>query len=208
MAELSLMPNGMQQFCDENGVPYLAGTVGMYVPNTLTYKDSWVDQDHLALNSDPITLDAAGRCVIWGEGNYRQILKDIHGNTVWDKLTRFTDVASATSVLYDLPVFIQGLAEAGEEYPRFVVPRGLQLPAGLTNSVAKIKVNPLATMTFTLFKNGVSIGTVAFSTLGVATMTFAAPVSFVSGDVFSMNAPAIQDAAGSGISFTFVFTVT
>ncbi len=209
MAELALLPNGMQQFCDENGVPYLGGTVGMYVPNTLTYKESWVDPDHNASNEDPITLDAAGRCIIWGEGIYRQILKDIHGNEVWDRPTRFTDNSEAdVETLYDLPVYIQDFPEVSEEFPRFAVPRALRLPAGLTNSVAKIQNNPAATMTFTLYKNGVSIGTIAFSTAGVPTITFAIAVDFVSGDIFSMIAPAVQDASGSDISMTFVFTVT
>lgn len=208
MAELSLLPNGMQQFADENGVPYLGGTVGMYVPNTLTPKDSWVDQDHLALNEDPITLDAAGRCVIWGEGNYRQILKDINGNTIWDKLTRFTDNSSlSVETIYDLPVYIQDFPLAGEEYPRYAVSRAMTLPAGLTGTVAKIQTNPTATMTFTLYKNDVSIGTIAFATNGVATLTMASQVSFVAGDIFSMIAPAIQDITGQDISITFVFTV-
>lgn len=207
MAELSLLPNGMQQFCDENGVPYLAGTVGMYVPNTLTYKDNWQDQDHFALNEDPITLDAAGRCVIWGEGNYRQILKDLNGNTIWDKLTRFTDPASESETVYDLPIFIGGFPDDGEVFPIVTEVRATELPAGLTNSQFYIEDNPTATMTFTIQKNGLSIGTVAFSTLGVPTVTFVADVGFVAGDRFSLVAPSPQDLTGANVSFTFVFTV-
>lgn len=208
MAELALMPNGMQQFCDENGVPYLGGTVGMYVPNTLTYKENWVDQDHFALNEDPITLDAAGRCVIWGEGNYRQILRDINGNLVWDKLTRFTDNSDAdTTTVYDLPVSIGGFPDEGEVFPIVTEVRNTRLPAGLTNSRFYIATNPSATMTFTIQKNGINIGSVSFSTLGVPTVTFASLVNFVAGDRFSLTAPTPQDVTGSDVSFTFVFTV-
>jgi Concanavalin A-like lectin/glucanases superfamily len=105
MAHLQLIPNGEQQFCDANGEPFALGTVGMYVPNTLNEKDTWQDRDHLALNTNPIDLDAAGRCVIWGNGAYRQILKDVNGNTVWDKETQVIDAddilapASTTEVL-------------------------------------------------------------------------------------------------------------
>jgi len=211
MAHLSLLPNGMQQFADANGVPYLAGTVNMWIPNTETTKPSWVDMDHLALNTDPIILDAAGRCVIWGEGIYRQVLKDINGNTIWDKLTLYHDFSDiVVSSLYDLPVFFQGFPEANEEYPRFVIPRSLRLPAGLTASQAKLKANPSATMTFALWKNhptGAQIGTIAFSTLGVPTFTFASNVDFAAGDIFSIFAPVSQDATGANVSFAFVFTV-
>lgn len=99
MSHLQLLPNGMQQFFDSSGNPLALGTVGMYVPNTLTFKDNWQDSGHSALNSDPIVLDAAGRCVIWGSGTYRQLLKDVNGNTIWDKLTLVSDIDSASADL-------------------------------------------------------------------------------------------------------------
>lgn len=105
MSHLQLIPNGEQVFVDANGEPYALGTVGMYVPNTLNDKDTWQDRDHVALNTNPIDLDAAGRCVIWGEGAYRQILKDLNGNTIWDRITQVFDVdeilpaATVTEVL-------------------------------------------------------------------------------------------------------------
>ena len=34
----TLLPNGMQQFVDGNGVPLAGGSVAFYVPNTLTQK--------------------------------------------------------------------------------------------------------------------------------------------------------------------------
>lgn len=88
----TLLPNGEQQFADGNGVPYAAGTVGMYIPNTLTPKTTWKDSGETLPNTNPIVLDAAGRAIIYGSGQYRQILKDQFGTTVWDQLT--TDVLS------------------------------------------------------------------------------------------------------------------
>lgn len=209
MAHLSLLPNGMQQFSDENGVPYLGGFVYMWVPNTETDKDTWVDMDHLALNTNPIVLDAAGRAIIWGEGIYRQKLTDQFGNEIWDRLTLYHDSSDDAEVttLYDLPVFIQSFPGISEEYPRFVVPRALSLPAALTASRFSIKNAPTALMTFTLYKNGVSIGSVAFAaTTGTPTATFASQVGFVAGDIFSMTAPGTQDVSGANVSMTFVFT--
>jgi hypothetical protein len=37
------------------------------------------------LNTNPIQLDAAGRCVMYGDGDYRLILRDAAGNQVWDQ---------------------------------------------------------------------------------------------------------------------------
>lgn len=81
-----LLPNGMQTFVDQNGKPFSGGSVYMYVPNTTTDKLTWQDQAKTSPNAQPIPLDAAGRCTIWGEGDYRQILKDSGGNTIWDKI--------------------------------------------------------------------------------------------------------------------------
>lgn len=80
------LQNGEQQFIDANGKPLDGGTVDFYIPNTTTRKNTWQDQALTILNTNPVVLDAAGRAVIWGTGSYRQILKDKHGNLVWDKV--------------------------------------------------------------------------------------------------------------------------
>jgi len=87
LAQSVLLPNGKQQFLDENGDPLASGTVGMYVPATLTPKNTWQDPTNSTLNANPIVLDSAGEALIYGSGVYRQIVKDVFGNTVWDALT-------------------------------------------------------------------------------------------------------------------------
>lgn len=66
------------------------GSVGFYIPNTLTFKQTWQDSGEVTLNQSPVPLDQNGCAVIYGAGIYRQILKDSLGNTVWDKLTAST----------------------------------------------------------------------------------------------------------------------
>lgn len=83
----SLLPNGEQQFCDANGAPYAGGLVYFYVPSTLTYKDTYQDAAQTILNTNPVVLDAAGRAVIYGNGDYRQRLVDGLGNLIWDQET-------------------------------------------------------------------------------------------------------------------------
>jgi len=81
----SLVPNGKQQFIDINGNPLVGGFVYMYTPLTLVFKDTWQDAGQLAMNTNPVVLDSRGQAVIYGVGDYRQILTDSLGNLIWDK---------------------------------------------------------------------------------------------------------------------------
>lgn len=80
-----LVPNGKQTFLDANGDPLSSGLVYMYVPASTTDKDTWEDSAETTLNVNPVELDAAGRAVIYGDGIYRQLVKDSLGNTIWDQ---------------------------------------------------------------------------------------------------------------------------
>lgn len=73
------------QFCDANGHPYSAGTLETYVRDTTTPKATWADPLQASLNANPITLDAAGRCTLWGDGDYRLVLRDAAGTLIWDQ---------------------------------------------------------------------------------------------------------------------------
>lgn len=84
----SLLPNGEQTFVDANGQPYAAGKVYFYTPGTLTPKTTWRDSGQTVANANPVVLDSAGRALIYGNGTYRQVLKDLFGNTIWDQLTQ------------------------------------------------------------------------------------------------------------------------
>lgn len=73
------------QFCDANGHPFAGGTIATYIVGTDTPRDTWVDPEQVSLNTNPIVLDAAGRCLMWGDGEYRLVLKDAAGNLIWDQ---------------------------------------------------------------------------------------------------------------------------
>lgn len=88
MATATLLPNGEQQFIDADGQPYANGSVGFYIPTTMTPKITWADAGETTPNTNPIILDSAGRAIIYGSGQYRQILKDSLGNVIWDVLTQ------------------------------------------------------------------------------------------------------------------------
>ena len=84
-----LLPSPELQFADANGRPYAAGTLETYVPGGSTPKATWNDPagggGHL--NTNPLILDSAGRCTLYGDGAYRLVLRDALGNLVWDAVT-------------------------------------------------------------------------------------------------------------------------
>jgi microcystin-dependent protein len=86
-AQATLLPNAKQVFLDSVGNPLVGGTVTSFVPNSTTKKTTWQDAGQTENNTNPVILDAAGRAVIYGQGNYRQLVKDADGNTIWDAPT-------------------------------------------------------------------------------------------------------------------------
>lgn len=83
----SLLPNAVQQFFDNNGNPLTSGKVTTYAAGTSTLKTTWKDSAETLPNTNPITLDGGGKAIIYGSGNYRQVVKDRNGNLIWDAVT-------------------------------------------------------------------------------------------------------------------------
>lgn len=99
----TLLPNGEQQFTDNNGLPLSAGCVFFYVPGTTTPKATYQNSAQTVANTNPVQLDAAGRAIIYGTGTYRQIVRASNGTgtpcspsgvQIWDQLTASTDSSS------------------------------------------------------------------------------------------------------------------
>lgn len=80
-----VLANPCPQFCDANGKPYAGGSLATYAKGTTAPKQTWRDPDQVAVNTNPITLDGAGRCVMFGDGDYRMVLTDAQGNLIWDQ---------------------------------------------------------------------------------------------------------------------------
>lgn len=102
---LAQLPNGRQQFINANGAPLVGGTVGTYIPSTLTPKATYTDSTGSTSNANPLTLDALGSAAIWGNGLYRQIVKDSSGNVIWDTTSyapgQITITTTSTGQFFD-----------------------------------------------------------------------------------------------------------
>lgn len=95
----SLLPPGKAIFLSPNGTPLSGGSIATYVPNTTTPKTTWIDSGEATPNTNPITLDSAGGCVLYGSGAYRTIVKDSLGNLIYDAITQDTlSLLSASGV--------------------------------------------------------------------------------------------------------------
>ncbi len=117
----TLLPPGESTFLDANGNPLSSGTVTFYVPGTTTPKNTWQDAAGTILNTNPVVLNAAGRAIIYGSGEYREIVKDSAGNTIWDQLT--ADTAPTTGISW-------GGTSGGSANAQTVVASGFSKTAG------------------------------------------------------------------------------
>lgn len=93
----NILPNARTIFIDGNGTPLAAGSVFFYVPNTSTFKTTWQDSGTTIPNTNPVILDASGTALIFGSGQYRQVVEDSLGNTIWDNITIDPGYAIITS---------------------------------------------------------------------------------------------------------------
>jgi len=93
----SILPPAKTTFLDNNGKPLTSGKVYFYVPSTTTPKTTWQNSNETTANTNPVILDAAGRAIIYGDGTYRQIVKDRYDNVIWDQVTSSTGSGSSAS---------------------------------------------------------------------------------------------------------------
>lgn len=100
-ADATLLPNATQWFMDNNGKSLANGKVYFYTPGTTTGKTVWSDAAKTTPQSQPVALGASGRpgLPIYGDGSYRQIVKDQFNNTIWDLVTASTGSGGSTPVV-------------------------------------------------------------------------------------------------------------
>lgn len=107
-------------------------------------------------------------------------------------------------------VFVSGQPNSGETLLQYTVADHMTLFAGLPGTVIHANTPTQSHVSYTLNKNGSAIGSIDFvgpSPFSVS-VTFPANVTFVPGDIITLVAPALPDAAQADISFTIVASLT
>lgn len=125
-AQAALVPNAKQTFLGTTGAPLASGTVFMYVPGSTNKKTTWVDPNQASSNINPVALDAAGRAIIWGQGSYRQVVKDRNGVTIWDAVTDSPGSSSPSGATGTDTAPVGSIMD----YSGFTVPTNWQLAYG------------------------------------------------------------------------------
>lgn len=114
--------------------------------------------------------------------------------------------AAAASYPMDIGFDVEGLTSNAEVVGRFTFARAAQIAAGASGS-AKAGTAATGSTTYTLKKNGSSIGTAIFGVGGtVATISITSLTTVVAGDQITLVGPATADATLANVGFTFSFT--
>lgn len=128
----------------------------------------------------------------------------------WDASGNLVDGGAAVtgSQPYDVVCSLPGKPGAGATVLLLTYTRTVSFPGNFSGSRGTVGVNPTATATYNVNKNGSSIGTIAVSTGGVVTFTTTggAAQSFSAGDRMTVIAPGTQDATMSDVAVTFAGT--
>lgn len=95
--------NPKVQFFKDNGHVAANYKLYTYVTGTTTLSTTWQDLNQSTANTNPITLDARGECLIWLDPAvvYRLVLKTNAGATVWtvDNITGATPATFMTDLI-------------------------------------------------------------------------------------------------------------
>ena len=132
-----LLTSVVTQFFDEYGDPLVGGQVYTYEANTTTPKKTYADPDGNTPNTNPITLDAAGRAKIYlEEGAYRVRVLSKKGVLVIDsnKLSRYvtnTELAEYMSSVEDSLLELQEAKEAMNVMAQVVITESKDAPSGI-----------------------------------------------------------------------------
>lgn len=102
-----------------------------------------------------------------------------------------------------IPLYAAGTLDPGEVIVQYVAPQTVVLPINFVNSQAYCETAPTGSSVFTIYKNGVSVGTCTFAAASkTGTFSVAAPVTLAAGDRLTMTAPNPADVSLEQVSFT------
>ena len=124
-------------------------------------------------------------------------------NTTWMLAT------PAQSVPFDLSGYVPGLPQSSAKLMLFASARAFSIPANFTGSIAKSDIAPTGSPVYSIIKNGTQVATLTFSS-GSNSGTFStqAAISFATGDILGVVAPASVDTTHQEIMWTFLANAT
>jgi hypothetical protein len=139
-----------------------------------------------------------------GAGDVEEIVCTPLARSLLDDTTEPAARTTLGANAYDIAVFSGGTSENSQVVFVMDAVRDFTLPEDLVGSLFNANVAATASTTYTILKNGVSVGSVGWGIGGtVGTPTFASDVTYGTGDVFEVRGPAIADATLADVRFVF-----
>lgn len=163
--------------------------------STLSYQQINIPTSAFAINGVPVTtleMQVTGSSGSASIGWYVDAITLQGGsNTIYTQL--FNVVASYI-----------GKPAAGATIYVLTLTDPISIPSNFAGAAASCGVNPTSTSTYSVLKNGTSVGTIALSTACKITgsTTGNAAVTWASGDRMTITAPSPQDATASDVGIT------
>lgn len=149
-----------------------------------------------------VKSDAAGTTVVLTNGQKAVIRQDHDDMSV-------VALYVGSTVPYDVGCSITGKPDDNVEVMKFMAVRAIDFPDDFAGSYGHVGTNPTSTASFTIKKNGSTIGTISINTSGVFTFnTTGAGTSLAAGDRISVQTPTPQDATLADVAWTFLGTRT
>lgn len=153
---LSLLLEAVQSYEDNSGRPLSGGLLYTYDAGTLNPKATYKDLAGTIPNTNPIVLDARGEATVYGDGNYRMVLKDALEATIWDR----DNVSASGTAGADAALALLGVDTGANQGPTYIGFDGGTLADFIRTKNARI-VNTIAdlrALDSTLYNNAAIIG--------------------------------------------------
>lgn len=156
--KLAPLASALPQFFDSQGNVLSGGKVHVYTAGTTTNITTYTDSTGNTSNSNPITLDSAGRlpneCWITDGVTFKVVVKDSSGNTIKtvDNLKTINDVSSvqdqwAASGLTPTYISASSFSVIGDQTTTLHVGRRLKIVDGGGTKYAAITGSAFSTVT-------------------------------------------------------------
>lgn len=109
-----------------------------------------------------------------------------------------------STIPLEMDIFVPGEPTASQKVFRKTAIDAFTIPSGATDSVATADVASAGTVSFSLEVNGVSFGTITFTTGTTGSFTVATDTTFNPGDILTVIAPVSPDANLADIGITLI----
>ena len=186
----SLMPIPCPQFLDQNGAPYAGGILTFWKAGTSALQNVYTDSTGAVIQSNPFTLDSAGRaCNVWLTGYYKVQLQSSALVAIWTQDNISSMAATSLTNSEWLPQIVQltyiGATQfsssSGDIRPTFQLNRRIQavVSAGTVSGYisAQSYNSGTTTTTITVVWDSGALDS-GLSTVSLGILSAVAPVSY------------------------------